>query len=112
MGWEPARHITFEADPAGRIVGAQVETEPEWDPTERAWMIALAQFHDQLCPKCGFPTRICHDPSIEWRTSAEPERCHIATAVARAQEQAQKENRPYTQALNWKLKIRPEEGGD
>lgn len=45
-------------DESGTITGIR-PTEPEWDATERDWMLALAEYEATLCPGCGLPDDIC-----------------------------------------------------
>lgn len=64
--------------------------EPEWDETERAWMLALDEYDATLCPLCGMPSDLCQDASAEGRAEAGlPVRCHVTTArMQRAEEYA------------------------
>lgn len=82
LGWEPVTHYVYED---GRLVSSQ--PEPEWDETERAWMIALETYRrDELCPLCGRPKQICQDPEAEFAFSVPPPtRCHVTTTLRRAQ---------------------------
>ncbi len=60
--------------------------EVEWDETEVAWMLALAEYEDGLCPRCGMPREICQAPESEGRvTVPPPSRCHVTTAILGAQ---------------------------
>lgn len=69
------------------MVGSHVE--PEWDETERAWMLALSEWREKhLCPLCGWPKSICQDPRNEGRFIAEGTRCYVTTAMRHAQEAA------------------------
>lgn len=60
-------------DDSGRLTGFTVN-EPEWDDTERDWMLALADYEESLCPGCGLPVDLCragenglsHDARICW----------------------------------------------
>lgn len=79
--------------------------EIEWDDTERAWMLALAQWReDTLCTVCGGPATECQGEGAEWRfEAADPTRCHRMTAILRAQDGAE---RPYPHALLWGTRAR------
>lgn len=62
-----------ERDSHRRIIG--YTPEPEWDDTERAWMLALAEYERGLCPSCGLPAEECQDPLMPTRWVAEVETC-------------------------------------
>lgn len=82
--------------------------EPEWDDTERAWMLALEEYRTTvLCPcGCGFPKEISQDPRTEFAVSVPPPtRCHIRTALAEAQKDS--EDRPTPEALLWGVELNP-----
>jgi len=83
-GWEPA--TVYEYDDAGRMVSSRPEVE--WDETEQAWMVALAAYRrEEICPLCGWPREVCQAAETEWGvTVPAPTRCHITTAIRRAQE--------------------------
>lgn len=84
LGWEPA--TVYEYDDAGRMVSSRPEVE--WDETERAWMIALAEWEStEVCPMCGWPKDVCQARDTENNlTVPPPTRCHVVTAIRRAQE--------------------------
>jgi hypothetical protein len=74
----------YEYDDAGRLVSSRPEVE--WDETEVAWMLALADYEASLCPRCGMPREICQSPDTEGRvTVPAPSRCHVTTAILGAQ---------------------------
>lgn len=84
MGWEPT--TTYEHDGAGRLVSSRPEVE--WDDTERAWMLGLAEYEATLCPLCGLPTDQCQSAAAENLAEAGiPIRCHVATARAQRTEE-------------------------
>lgn len=71
-------------------------------------MLALAKYRaTEQCPRCGLPKHICQDPAAEatWTTDV-PVRCHITTAILRAQhaytEGSGQASHP--QALIWPVK--------
>lgn len=84
------------------------QPEPEWDDTERAWMLSLARWRtNEQCPRCGQPKYICQDPAAESTWVADlPIRCHITTAILRAQNDYLSGAAPasYPQALVWPVK--------
>lgn len=105
MGWEPRTNYVY--DDAGRLVSSQ--PEPEWDDTERAWMIALEQYRaNELCPLCGRPKSICQDPEAEFAvTVPPPTRCHITTAQRRAQQSYMEgPHADYPEALLWGIGLK------
>ena len=104
-GWEPV--TVYEYDDAGRLMGSR--PEPEWDDTERAWMLALEEYRTGvLCPcGCGFPKEISQAPQTEFAVSVPPPtRCHIRTALAEAQKGS--DDRPTPEALLWGVEFNPE----
>lgn len=86
------------------------QSEPEWDDTERTWMLTLQRYRaNERCPRCGGPKWVCQDPEAEqtWEAGL-PVRCHITTAILRAQT-AYQENAgqgSHPQALTWPVKVR------
>lgn len=50
-------------------------------------MLALAAYRSaHLCPLCGMDKDVCQDPTAENRlTVPDPIRCHVTTAIRRAQ---------------------------
>ena len=90
-GWEPRTAVEY--DDAGRLVA--LVPEVEWDDTERAWMAALAEYRERvLCPcGCGYPREVAQDPMTEFRTTVPaPTRCHVRSAIVRAQKSWAKEH--------------------
>lgn len=74
----------YEYDDAGRLVSSRQETE--WDETEQAWMLALQDYRDSLCPLCGWPTTICQEPLNAHNFRAKlPTRCYVTTVIDIAQ---------------------------
>ncbi|MGO1711779.1 hypothetical protein [Corynebacterium variabile] len=63
-------------------------TEPEWDEQERAWMLALAAYEEEMtCPVCGGPVSECQSTTAEGRFEVGPPvRCHRRTALLQAQD--------------------------
>lgn len=79
--------------------------EPEWDDTERDWMLALADVRAQeeadRCSMCGLPLAICRAKSAEGSVPVDAERCHVTTAVVRTREQFEKDEMPYIQGVEF-----------
>lgn len=78
--------------------------EVEWDETEQQWMLALEAWeNEELCPMCGWPKEICQAPSAEFDLRVPPPtRCHVTTAIRRAQEERQAASSgKYDDALIW-----------
>ena len=63
----------MERDAHRRIVG--YTPEPEWDETERDWMLALDDYEHTLCPECGMPVSVCHDELTPTHWTAEAGVC-------------------------------------
>ncbi len=100
MGWEPAWNHTY--DDSGRLVSST--PEPEWDDTQREGMLGLAEYRAaEVCPSCGGPKWICQAPDAEHEWDATlPTRCHISTAVRRAQKAYADANpAAFPEALSW-----------
>jgi hypothetical protein len=82
-GWEPA--TAYEFDAGGVLVVSRPEVE--WDESEQTVMLALHQYRNSLCPKCGGPLDKCTDPANEMKyTAGLPIRCHATTARGKAAE--------------------------
>lgn len=87
------------------MIGSHLEVE--WDETERAWMLALNEWREKhLCPLCGWPKEICQDPTNEGQFVAEGYRCHVTTAIRRAQDALRNpgvgaDAMPHQDAVTW-----------
>lgn len=105
MGWEPV--ISYTYDDAGRLVSSQAEVE--WDDTEREGMLGLQRYRDtEMCPRCGSPKWLCQSPEAEsqWEATL-PARCHISTAMHRAQAEYGKGNpATFPESLVWAARVR------
>jgi hypothetical protein len=80
------------------------QPEVEWDATERAWMLALEHYRAHLlCPcGCGYTTAVAHDQDTENKVHVPPPtRCHVRTAIGRAQEAYGKEPGARPEGLLW-----------
>lgn len=74
----------YEYDDQGRLVSSVAESE--WDETEQAWMLALQEYRDSLCPLCGWPTSVCQNPEYTNLLRAKlPTRCMVTTVIDIAQ---------------------------
>lgn len=94
QGWEPtARHVH---DDAGRLVASV--PEPEWDETQRAWLLALSAYEADTCQGCRGQLSETTGQDDEGRPVRyqvdDPHRCRQCTALAVAQREAQKAERP------------------
>lgn len=83
--------------------------EPEWDEDTRNLALAFDQV--ALCPKCGGPRELCHDPEhqFDWETPP-PIRCHRFTALLEAQRGVDENTNPLSAALIWRLPVLRDEG--
>jgi hypothetical protein len=106
-GWEPT--TIYEYDDAGRLVSSRPEVE--WDEVEQGWMTALAKWRsEELCPLCGWPRAVCQAPEAEWNLEVPlPTRCHVTTAIRRAQKARSKAPGEHDDALLWGAKPKPQE---
>lgn len=82
-----------------RLVSSRPEVE--WDDEQVAFMLALQQYEaEAICPLCKGPKSVCQDPATEWSARATgPFRCHLTTAIKRAQKNYAKSEFP--DALMW-----------
>jgi uncharacterized protein with PIN domain len=55
--------------------------ESEWDETQRAWMLALADYEQSRCQGCGGDVNETFDPENDGAWIAEAWRCHRCTAI-------------------------------
>ena len=80
-GWAPASVTEYEYDDDGRLVRAVTEQEPEWDETERGWMVALTAYRMSVHDQCGTYLPDSTGPAAEGAYRAKlPIRCHACTA--------------------------------
>lgn len=97
----------MQRDAHRRITGYTAESE--WDETERAWMLALEKYEQTLCPLCGLPRDICHDPRGETAMHADAEICwttvHRQMAVKKLRDADPKAI--WNDALTTKLTLQP-----
>lgn len=106
QGWEPA--TVYEYDEAGRLVASRPEVE--WDSTEQDWMLALdAWEQEELCPLCGWPREVCQARESENLLQVPaPIRCHVTTAIKRAQEaRSAAGGNKHDDALIWGAALKP-----
>jgi hypothetical protein len=48
MGWEPREFTRYEYDVDGRLVGSVTQREPEFNPEERALLLAMAEIENDI----------------------------------------------------------------
>jgi hypothetical protein len=99
-GWEPRQLTRVTAwTEDGRPAAWETRTEPEWDPRERGWVLALGLFEAGLCRKCGHHLGETTDPANDqdnpetghaWVADG-PDECFACKALHRAEERWQKE---------------------
>ena len=105
MGWEPVIYYTYDDD--GRLISSQAEVE--WDDTEREGMLGLQRYRDtEVCGRCGGPKWICQASDAEHRWEATlPSRCHITTAIRRAQDEYGRSNpAAFPEGLLWGARLK------
>ena len=70
-------------------------------------MRALAQYRDDLlCPSCGWPKSVCQDPMTEFTARVPPPtRCHVTTAVNRAQKAYSEAPGANPDGLLWRVQV-------
>lgn len=79
--------------------------EIEWDPTERGWMLALAEYERGLCENCGHDLAETIPPASEpedWK-ALPPLRCSACTRIAQQQDEYAKADQPNMHALRWRV---------
>lgn len=71
-------------------------------------MLALAQYRDEdLCPcGCGWPKVVSQDPMTEFRVEVTRGRCHIRTALARAQAEYARTTGATPEGALWSTRIK------
>ena len=67
------------------MVRTIVTRDPEWDETERAWMLSLEAVRQreqaERCPACGGPKELCQSPDAEGQVAVDVARCHVSAAI-------------------------------
>lgn len=72
-------------------------------------MLALdAWEREEVCPLCGWPKDVCQAPETEWLLDVPlPTRCHVTTAIKRAQEARSTEGGgKHDDALVWGARLK------
>ncbi len=80
-GWTPERETVYEYDDDGRLVRSREWVAAEWDETQRAWMLALADYEQSRCTGCGGDVNETFDPANDGAWMAEAWRCHRCTSI-------------------------------
>jgi hypothetical protein len=78
-------------------------------------MLGLRRYRQtEVCPRCGGPKIVCQSPDAENAfESPPPTRCHVSTAIMRAQDAFMASNHsPQEQALVWGARTRPGKEAD
>ena len=97
-GWEP-RTYSWREKRDGRMVTV-TEREPEWDPEQQDWMLALALAEADECPGCHGRLSETTLPENEGAyTHGPPTRCHRCTARGIAADQIRDAKSPQPHAL-------------
>lgn len=107
-GWEPVQRTRVtEWTPDGRPAAWQTSTEPEWDPRQRALMLALQWWEAGLCRRCGQHLDETTDPNNDpdnphsgrtWVADG-PDECFACKVLHRAEQSWEKtspEAAPYS----------------
>ena len=71
-------------------------------------MRALATWREEhICPSCGWPKEICQAPATEFAVEVPlPTRCHVTTAMRRAQADYAKKSGANPEGLLWSARLR------
>ncbi len=71
-------------------------------------MLALQAWRDEhICPLCGWPKAVCQDPAREFDTEVPaPTRCHITTALRRAQKAYGEQQGANPEGLLWAAQLK------
>lgn len=65
----------------GRVVGPD---DPQWTAADRDVVEAWFTWLDGLCPQCGLPTEVCHDPDAVFEWEGDVATCHVTAVRAKA----------------------------
>lgn len=99
-GWEPTTTYTY--DEQGRVISSR--PEPEWDDTEREWVLALADLRrreeSERCHLCGLPKVVCRSKATENQVAVDLERCHVTTAMAKTRDEYAKDGMPHMEGVD------------
>jgi MinD superfamily P-loop ATPase len=80
------------------------ETEPEWDDTERAWAVALAEVEADLCDGCGQPlSETTRREAFEGYEVPDPAACQGCKALITKQTSDEYAESKYLPAFRWGL---------
>jgi hypothetical protein len=75
-------HEHFDAD--GNLTGTTVVTrESMWDDEARGRALRLAEYEASICPKCGLPMAVCHDPDQAF--AVHDSQCYGERAIERVE---------------------------
>ena len=71
-------------------------------------MRSLAKWRDEhICPSCGWPKEICQSPEAEFGLEVPPPtRCHVTTALRRAQKAYNEDPTANPDGLLWAARLR------
>lgn len=90
---------------------AVTSSEPEWDETQRSWMLALAKWRDQRCNRCGGDLEETTDeendgtPGHSDYRPLPPLRCHRCTALSVSEDKYRATTHPH--ALIHRVELHP-----
>ncbi len=109
-GRESATETRYVYDRRGRLVRSVTRREPSFTEQDRAELLALALYREQLCPMHGGPRSECEakegeTPPSFWASSSY---CHVQVELIEAQSAGAKDDRArqYAPAKLWKVRPR------
>lgn len=104
-GWEPS--TVYEYDGQGRMVRSTPESE--WNDQQVALMVALEEYEQGLCKRCGNPLEETTDPGHDFNNPlakavylpapGTPVQCHCCAALERSEQQTNAQNPQFPAAM-------------
>jgi len=105
----PAEVQEHEHDADGRLIRTAVTREAEWDDDERALMLALVLYEDQLCPSGHWlPESAAAENEYGYRGRSS--RCHACATVAREAQKFMADPNPASLLVGAQLKVKKRGG--
>lgn len=112
-GWEPS--TVYEYDEQGMLVRST--PEPEWNDGQVALLVALEEYEQGLCKRCGTALEESTDPAHDFNNPLAravylpapgmPVQCHCCAALERSEQQTNAQNPQHPQAMLHAVQLVP-----